>query len=425
MSPTSFNGFPSGYPEADNGFKADEDYNSPISDPASVYYEDGLDYTFRQAQQEQPDTPSTQSLLSAASVPLPCTPEEAPDVLSQDMSYCFNPAAAASMGWPSTESFAQPLAPQFTWDANCDAQGQTMDNYFWPRAMPSTDFTLRSSTPENLSFSAEFSSEFSELNIRQASPPELIAAGVEPCSPPLTIRSHQSDRTKHVPYAKQIRLALMSSDTHSLELQDIYQWFRENTNRAEDSRTDGWKNSIRHNLSMNGGFVKRLDDPENPEDPENKNAKRNSQSTEWFLTPEAAKFGVQSTTRFRKEAPTRRAGAGVQKRVKKPRSRSPKKDKAIETMLAGHIDDGLVAPNNTPEYGYPPNTAAGSSSTQSGWVVHPGPSVATMPAHYSYNGPQVEQSQVQQSQEPAEDESDLMWDPASEAVPDRYIFDSD
>ncbi|KAI0810234.1 hypothetical protein GGR55DRAFT_695435 [Xylaria sp. FL0064] len=409
MSPTSFNGFPSGYPEADNGFKVDEDYNSPNSEAASMYYEDGLDYTFRQVQQEQPDTLSTQSLLSAASVPLPCTPEEAPEVFSQDLSYCFDPATTASMSWPSTESFSQPIVPQFTLDANCDAQGQTMDNFFWPRVMQNSDLTLRSSTPENLNVTAEFSSEFSELKIRQARLSESVAAGVEPCSPPISIRSHQSGGTKHVPYAKQIRLALMSSESHSLQLQDIYQWFRENTTRAEDSNTDGWKNSIRHNLSMNGGFVKRL------ENPENKNAKKNSQSTEWFLTPEAAKFGVQSTTRFRKEAPTPRASSGVQKKVKKPRSRSPKKDKAIETMLAEHIDDCLVAPHNTPEYGYPPNTAAGSSSTQSGWVVHPGPSVATMPAHYSYNGSQVQQ----QSQEPAEDESDLMWDPASGTVPDR------
>lgn len=51
-------------------------------------------------------------------------------------------------------------------------------------------------------------------------------------------------------YAKLIHRAFMSSPRHSMTLQEIYQWFRDNTNKGKDD-SKGWQNSIRHNLSMN------------------------------------------------------------------------------------------------------------------------------------------------------------------------------
>ena len=65
------------------------------------------------------------------------------------------------------------------------------------------------------------------------------------------------------PYAKLIYRALMSAPDHSMVLQEIYQWFRENTTKGS-SDTKGWMNSIRHNLSMNAvsssgsQFVRKL-----------------------------------------------------------------------------------------------------------------------------------------------------------------------
>lgn len=56
--------------------------------------------------------------------------------------------------------------------------------------------------------------------------------------------------TSDEPYAKLIYRALMSKPNHSMVLQEIYQWFRENTVKGS-SDTKGWMNSIRHNLSMN------------------------------------------------------------------------------------------------------------------------------------------------------------------------------
>lgn len=53
------------------------------------------------------------------------------------------------------------------------------------------------------------------------------------------------------PYAQLIYKAFMSRPNRSMTLQDIYKWFRENTDKAK-SEGKGWMNSIRHNLSMNG-----------------------------------------------------------------------------------------------------------------------------------------------------------------------------
>lgn len=57
--------------------------------------------------------------------------------------------------------------------------------------------------------------------------------------------------TPETPYAQLIYQALLSRPRHAMRLQEIYQWFLENTNKGQDG-TKGWQNSIRHNLSMNG-----------------------------------------------------------------------------------------------------------------------------------------------------------------------------
>ena len=53
------------------------------------------------------------------------------------------------------------------------------------------------------------------------------------------------------PYAKLIWKAFKSvPPSYSMTLQELYQWFRENTIKAK-GEGKGWQNSIRHNLSMN------------------------------------------------------------------------------------------------------------------------------------------------------------------------------
>lgn len=58
------------------------------------------------------------------------------------------------------------------------------------------------------------------------------------------------DEKNDEPYAKLIYRALMSRPDYTMTLQELYQWFRDNTNKAKNEK-GGWQNSIRHNLSMN------------------------------------------------------------------------------------------------------------------------------------------------------------------------------
>ncbi|KAG9235594.1 hypothetical protein BJ875DRAFT_266855 [Amylocarpus encephaloides] len=98
------------------------------------------------------------------------------------------------------------------------------------------------------------------------------------------------DHSAEEPYAKLIHRALMSVPNHSMVLQDIYQWFRDNTVKGSaDSK--GWMNSIRHNLSMNAAFKKTERKLVGDE---------TKKSTEWVLEEFAIRDGVQSTTRYRK-----------------------------------------------------------------------------------------------------------------------------
>jgi hypothetical protein len=57
---------------------------------------------------------------------------------------------------------------------------------------------------------------------------------------------------KEQPYAQLIYRALLEAPGKTMILRDIYNWFKENTDKAADKETKGWQNSIRHNLSMNG-----------------------------------------------------------------------------------------------------------------------------------------------------------------------------
>jgi hypothetical protein len=59
------------------------------------------------------------------------------------------------------------------------------------------------------------------------------------------------------PYAKLIYRALMSRPNYTMVLQEIYQWFRDNTAKGS-SDGKGWMNSIRHNLSMNAVCIPSL-----------------------------------------------------------------------------------------------------------------------------------------------------------------------
>jgi hypothetical protein len=61
----------------------------------------------------------------------------------------------------------------------------------------------------------------------------------------------EDDLGSDKPYARLIWEALMQAPGHRMMLREIYAWFQCHTNKARESGSNGWQNSIRHNLSMN------------------------------------------------------------------------------------------------------------------------------------------------------------------------------
>lgn len=68
---------------------------------------------------------------------------------------------------------------------------------------------------------------------------------------PLTSIGQDEEGCNDKPYARLIYEALMQAPGHRMMLRDIYEWFRLNTTKPQESGSNGWQNSIRHNLSMN------------------------------------------------------------------------------------------------------------------------------------------------------------------------------
>jgi len=57
-------------------------------------------------------------------------------------------------------------------------------------------------------------------------------------------------------YASLIRLAIINSESQKATLADIYHWIQEKFPYYHLQTNQGWKNSIRHNLSLNKSFMK-------------------------------------------------------------------------------------------------------------------------------------------------------------------------
>ncbi|KAI6782334.1 Fork head domain transcription factor-like protein [Emericellopsis cladophorae] len=138
----------------------------------------------------------------------------------------------------------------------------------------------------------------------------LQTNGGRASEPPMEPSASTIQAKPEEPYAQLIYRALKSAPGNSMSLQDLYTWFQSNTDKCK-RQGKGWQNSIRHNLSMNAGFTKRDRKqasaaaainmaPEmgqaSLQETGSSNEKR---STEWTLTDEAIRSGVQSTTRYR------------------------------------------------------------------------------------------------------------------------------
>ncbi|KAF1981945.1 hypothetical protein K402DRAFT_425018 [Aulographum hederae CBS 113979] len=113
---------------------------------------------------------------------------------------------------------------------------------------------------------------------------------------PMDCQSPGTPGDKEEPYAKLIFRCLLGAEEHTMVLRDIYDWFRQNTDKGRDKDAKGWQNSIRHNLSMNKAFEK-VEQAQNDEQ---------RRGFLWRLTDKAIREGVKSTTRYRSKQPNKR-----------------------------------------------------------------------------------------------------------------------
>ncbi|KAI0200967.1 hypothetical protein F4808DRAFT_460475 [Astrocystis sublimbata] len=128
-----------------------------------------------------------------------------------------------------------------------------------------------------------------------------------------TLGSYTPKELAQLPYAKLIELAFRTRGDYKMGLQDLYQWFRLHTEKTKKGGK-GWMNSIRHNLSMNHAFKKTGRSDAGID---------SKKSTVWRLVDWAIKYGVESTTRYRKDITSRIRDSKAKRRKGKQRSRLP------------------------------------------------------------------------------------------------------
>ncbi|KAI5927314.1 hypothetical protein F4810DRAFT_706684 [Camillea tinctor] len=260
------------------------------------------------------------------------SPTSATSAANPSLQLSTNPSTTSPRSWSSPEAHQMSFS-QGLWDTErmtpYDVRVYTPATYedqfqqpMAPASYPQPAFTLRNdSVPSDASYHRDapgmavstMPEAHASLPSQAASPP--LKEEFEPSYQVAEISDIQDhghadtedgEETHKVeePYAQLIYRAFMSRDEHAMTLQEIYQWFRDNTDKAK-SEGKGWQNSIRHNLSMNAAFCKQERKP-TPGDPLiDPDVKK---STEWVLQDWAVRDGVQSTTRYRKGNPGRRAG---------------------------------------------------------------------------------------------------------------------
>ncbi|KAI1420180.1 hypothetical protein F5Y12DRAFT_792100 [Xylaria sp. FL1777] len=346
--------------------------------------------------------------------------------LQSEAPYSFTTSISMSpRNWQGTETGVS----TFSWDdaaysfQACDVGSFTAPYNFYPRQMPTSDYL--SIDNESSGVKSEITSSFpiEADDIPEAPAPKDNSEGESAVKP-------------NMPYAQYIWMALMSIDSHSMSLPQIYQWFRDNTDKTS-SQSKGWQNSIRHNLSMNAAFTKG----------ESKSSDT-KKSSEWVLEAWAIRNGVQSTTRYRKGNPTRRGGStnhrsngnisvrassgrrgGVNTKNKTIGTRRAMLNRTANLALSNRQIETVNKPivHNRPSYNYLPSTVtAVNPSNQADWIMRPVPSVAALPTQYNYNEPILHQGlgnffpneQIQNlfihPQEPIDDGTNsFIWDSTS------------
>ncbi|TDZ48373.1 Forkhead box protein J3 [Colletotrichum trifolii] len=138
----------------------------------------------------------------------------------------------------------------------------------------------------------------SPVSMQEAYKADMNASPATTSPPPAPQRSLTAEsKGESEPYAQLIWKALRSQENHCMTLQQLYQWFIDNTDKPEKAGSGGWRNSVRHNLSMNEAFA-RKPLPVDQFNGGNNNSSSDKRPSEWYLV-EKYRDRVMPTTHFR------------------------------------------------------------------------------------------------------------------------------
>ncbi|XP_061700482.1 forkhead box protein O3a [Syngnathoides biaculeatus] len=150
------------------------------------------------------------------------------------------------------------------------------------------------------------------------SPAQLATAAAAPASQQLRKSSARRNAWGNYSYADLITQAIESSPEKRLTLSQIYDWMVRSVpyfkDKGDSNSSAGWKNSIRHNLSLHSRFVKVQNEG-------------TGKSSWWMVNPDGGKGG---------KAPRRRAvSMDNSKYMKGARGRATKKKASLQAAQDG------------------------------------------------------------------------------------------
>lgn len=175
----------------------------------------------------------------------------------------------------------------------------------------------------------------------QLPPQQQVPPPVTPLGGPCSISQRKSSSSRrnawgNMSYADLITKAIESSPEKRLTLSQIYDWMVKSVayfkDKGDSNSSAGWKNSIRHNLSLHSRFVRIQNEG-------------TGKSSWWMLNPEGGKNG---------KSPRRRAASmDNNSKFSKSRGRASKKKMAVTEVVDGsacspgsHYSHWLGSPNS-------------------------------------------------------------------------------
>ena len=185
----------------------------------------------------------------AATWPSPATSfQHPPDRLSKDTWGDFSISTPVSVDFSASASDISPLSEGGIRDTSDGINSEWQCEPLATTALPdlaTLDAVSCPASPTGLPMSTSAYMVHPNAVDSPEGPFDLDVENSRASEPPAAGTAEQQ-----IPYAQLIYKALMQAPDHSMSLQDIYQWFQDNTDKCKPGQR-GWMNSIRHNLSMN------------------------------------------------------------------------------------------------------------------------------------------------------------------------------